>query len=404
MSLFQMIPDFKTTCLTRWLCPNSVEMRHFSTLLFISLSWAASGQAECPNPYDGNGDGAVTINDLLDLLGVFGDVDADLDGIWDSIDDCVDVEACNYAANPTEVCAYIDVLGECGGGCEGDSDGDGICDDVDTCVGDLDECGVCNGPGPTEIVIDEIVILYDSVFLPQLEEWYVYEYGADTTFSYTCATQSNCNAYDSIGASTTCSATTAKRNPDLGEGEYDATDGAVRVYGLAEMGLVDSDFFVEDPSSPLNFEYNPQTGVAFLTGRVYCRENNAQWFDVDAVFDGAQIATDWLAEDPNHQLLLNDDPNQDGYQLCEIDEETIAVFTMAFPSVLTAGGDLSGNLLIEHMPVSLNKRFQLGCGANNHNCNFGFGGMFKWEGTIDGWDVSGLSGDIHIDLSGCEAQ
>jgi uncharacterized protein (TIGR02145 family) len=79
------------------------------------------------------------------------------------------------------------VLGICGGGCEGDGDGDGICDDVDTCVGDLDECGVCNGPGPTEIVIEDITILYDSVYLSQLDDWYVYEYGADTTFSYTCA-------------------------------------------------------------------------------------------------------------------------------------------------------------------------------------------------------------------------
>lgn len=147
----------------------------------------ALGQVDCPNPHDSNGDGAVTINDLLDLLGVFGDVDADLDGIWDSIDDCVDVEACNYAASPTEVCAYIDVLGECGGGCEGDGDGDGICDDVDTCVGDLDECGVCNGPGPTEIVIDEIVITYDSIFLPVDEEWFVYAVTVDTTFSFTCA-------------------------------------------------------------------------------------------------------------------------------------------------------------------------------------------------------------------------
>ena len=24
---------------------------------------------------------------------------------------------------------------------------DGICDDVDDCVGDYDECGICNGPG-----------------------------------------------------------------------------------------------------------------------------------------------------------------------------------------------------------------------------------------------------------------
>jgi hypothetical protein len=28
-----------------------------------------------------------------------------------------------------------------------DADNDGICDDIDTCVGTLDACDVCNGPG-----------------------------------------------------------------------------------------------------------------------------------------------------------------------------------------------------------------------------------------------------------------
>ena len=159
-------------------------------LLLAALACCASAlsaQTDCTNPYDGNGDGAVTISDLLDLLGLFGDSDSDVDGVWDSVDECVDTSACNYATDPTEPCAYIDVLGICGGGCEGDGDGDGICDDVDTCVGALDECGVCNGPGPTAVVIEDIAILYDSVYLPQLQEWYVYEFGADTTFSYTCA-------------------------------------------------------------------------------------------------------------------------------------------------------------------------------------------------------------------------
>ena len=163
-------------------------MRHLTSLFllasFCSLSVA---QSDCPNPYDGNGDGAVTINDLLDLLGLFGDVDTDQDGIWDSVDECVDATACNFAAEPTAPCAFIDVLGVCGGGCEADEDNDGICDDIDTFIGNEDECGVCNGPGPTEVVIDDITILYDSVYLPQLDEWYVYEFGADTTFSYTCA-------------------------------------------------------------------------------------------------------------------------------------------------------------------------------------------------------------------------
>ena len=40
-----------------------------------------------------------------------------------------------------------DALGECGGSCASDADGDGLCDDVDPCVGSLDNCGICNGPG-----------------------------------------------------------------------------------------------------------------------------------------------------------------------------------------------------------------------------------------------------------------
>ena len=41
----------------------------------------------------------------------------------------------------------LDALGVCGGDCAADADADGICDDVDDCVGELDECGICNGPG-----------------------------------------------------------------------------------------------------------------------------------------------------------------------------------------------------------------------------------------------------------------
>ena len=40
-----------------------------------------------------------------------------------------------------------DALGVCGGDCEADADADGICDDVDDCVGNYDACGLCNGPG-----------------------------------------------------------------------------------------------------------------------------------------------------------------------------------------------------------------------------------------------------------------
>ena len=161
-------------------------MKHILTISLCFLALSLSAQVDCPNTYDGNADGAVTINDLLDLLAVFGDSDTDSDGIWDSIDDCIDLTACNYANDPTEACNYIDVLGNCGGGCEGDSDNDGICDSEDDCVGVLDECGVCNGPGPTEIVIESITILYDSVYASDIDFWFVYESGADTLMNYVC--------------------------------------------------------------------------------------------------------------------------------------------------------------------------------------------------------------------------
>jgi hypothetical protein len=52
-------------------------MKHFFTISLCFLALSLSAQEACPNTYDGNADGSVTINDLLDLLGVFGDSDTD---------------------------------------------------------------------------------------------------------------------------------------------------------------------------------------------------------------------------------------------------------------------------------------------------------------------------------------
>ena len=98
-------------------------------------------ESACGWQPDGNGDNLIGVNDLLDLLGVYGDTDYDQDGIWDSADDC---------------------------------------------VGEYDECGVCNGGGPSIPIIESIEILYDSVYAEPIDEWLVFEVGADTTFSYTC--------------------------------------------------------------------------------------------------------------------------------------------------------------------------------------------------------------------------
>ena len=77
---------------------------------------------------DWDGDNNVGVSDLLGLLGVFGDFDSDNDGVWDSVDECTDIESCNYDSNPSVPCSYLDAIGVCGGWCEADNDGDGECD------------------------------------------------------------------------------------------------------------------------------------------------------------------------------------------------------------------------------------------------------------------------------------
>ena len=90
---------------------------------------------------DGDGDMLIGVSDLLMLLAVFGDTDLDQDGIFDSADDC---------------------------------------------VGAYDECGVCNGDGPSIPVIESIEVLYDSVYAEAIDEWWVFEIGTDTTFTLLC--------------------------------------------------------------------------------------------------------------------------------------------------------------------------------------------------------------------------
>ena len=102
--------------------------------------------------------------DALDVCGGDCTADADADGICDNVDPCVGaldacgvcnglgaVYECGCSDIPQGDCDcngnQLDALGVCGGSCDADADADGVCDDVDDCVGTYDECGICNGPG-----------------------------------------------------------------------------------------------------------------------------------------------------------------------------------------------------------------------------------------------------------------
>ena len=63
---------------------------------------------------------------------------------------CMDIEACNYneiATHDDGSCKYPKEYYDCNGVCINNADEDGICDEVDPCVGGYDLCDVCNGPG-----------------------------------------------------------------------------------------------------------------------------------------------------------------------------------------------------------------------------------------------------------------
>ncbi|MGB1074542.1 MAG: hypothetical protein ACPGYZ_10660, partial [Flavobacteriales bacterium] len=98
--------------------------------------------------------------DALDVCGGDCDADADADGICDDVDTCVgELDACGVCNGPGEIfecgCSDIpagdcdcngnqlDALDVCGGDCAADADADGICDDIDDCVGAFDVCDIC---------------------------------------------------------------------------------------------------------------------------------------------------------------------------------------------------------------------------------------------------------------------
>jgi hypothetical protein len=170
----------------------------------------------------------------------------------------------------------------------------------------------------------------------------------------------------------------------------DGPDGAFRLYGASVQGVADSDFFLEDPANPLQL-IRYDNGVAIMTGSVISDVNPEQRFDVFVTFEEGQDANAWLDEDPNH-----------GFLVAFGCEPSIAeVFTLkGDQSYLVGQGEYEGDLItLSHMPVSENKRFQLGEGGNSHNCNFGFGGWFAWNGTLLNTPAGGMSGDIIVDLT-----
>ena len=115
----------------------------------------------CINDTDGDG-----VCDELEIAGCtilyacnYNSNATENDGSCDfsSCSGCLNPNACNYCPECTLedniTCIYPITLLDCNGNCINDVDSDGICDELDGCVGEYDECDICNGDG-AEIYYD----------------------------------------------------------------------------------------------------------------------------------------------------------------------------------------------------------------------------------------------------------
>ena len=101
------------------------------------------------NPAATDNDGSCAQNDECGVCGGSGIADGACDCDGNVLDECgvcggegIADGACDCDGN------VLDACGVCGGSGV-DADADGICDDIDDCVGAIDGCGVCNGDGTT---------------------------------------------------------------------------------------------------------------------------------------------------------------------------------------------------------------------------------------------------------------
>ena len=239
-------------------------MKHILKLAALVFATYCFGQEACPPPIDMNSNGSVDIEDFLNVLGLFGDTDYDADGIWDSVDDCVgeydECGFCNGPGLPEGFCSCtesLDALGECGGDCANDFDGDGVCDEF---------LGPC----------------FDETILYHGYEYNLVVIGNDCWFAENLRTVSYSNG-DPL-------------SQGLGQDDWgETTLGATAVYGGMEDDCQDYSPTVDACDSTQSFSaygrlYN---SFAVLDNRGLCPSgwhvpSRAEWLDFIQDYDGEE--------------------------------------------------------------------------------------------------------------------
>lgn len=178
---------------------------------------------------------------------------------------------------------------------------------------------------------------------------------------------------------------------DLNDSEF-IQDGVIRLFGLsAQVPGISSDYF--DTSEGLTLVRAVDEGAAYVFGTIVNVQDENVTFDVEMFFENGMSGAEFDALSSLTGFITMPE--------CDDDVANFAIYTLENgPSRLVGTGSVEGEIYLWHSPLSLNIRFQLGMGANNHNCNLGFGGWFGWEGMLDGALVQGFSGDLVADVVG----
>ena len=405
----------------------------------------------CDDIPDGDCDCDGNQTDALGVCGGSCAADANDNGICDTddIDGCTDASACNYDSTATnddsscefsscagctdsEACNYddaatiddgscaeldvcgvcdgagipagdcdcdgnqADAIGVCGGDCAADADSDGICDDVDDCVGEYDECGVCGGDGPAAgfdcdgnslfDFCDSLCLALDTPLEDQVldcpEDLDLITCQTDLTATNTCTGNPvgvACGVAEKRLSQNVCTATTAD-----GVGQ----DGAIVLFGGENFGL-SSTYYVPTAAGLTLTEY-PNSNTAVLQGQVKGVTDPSEQWEVFITYENGTSGADW---DGGYKTAMDCTPTTDI-------TDAWTIYTMkSDQSFLTGIGDLEGSLLfLNHAPFNEYFGFQVGDMANDRNCEYGAGGWFAWEGQIHGLPAAGANGDVLVDL------
>ena len=162
----------------------------------------------------------------------------------------------------------------------------------------------------------------------------------------------------------TCIATTA-----LGTGE----DGAIVLFDV-DGDPNDDRYFVPTAEGLTLTQFD--NGVAQVSGEVADIDNPDAKLTIQIVYDQGVSGADWTGGFKHDMSCAPTTDITDAWNIYILNPGL---------SYLLGTGDLDGTLLtLNHAPSSEYFGFQVGEMANDRNCNYGAGGWFSYEGTLNG--------------------